>query len=112
MAGIEPRRAPHWRTVANTGPDRTRLTGMGRVFPMLWVADVAATVRFYEEGLGGLLDHAHDDWSYAEVRLGSMTLGIVAEFDARRHLPVRFRPHAADDAPGAFELYFEVFDAD
>jgi len=79
---------------------------------MLWVADVPATVRFYEDGLGAVLDHAHADGSYAEIRLGSMTLGLVDEADARRHLPVPFRPHATNEAPGAFELYLEVADAE
>jgi lactoylglutathione lyase len=85
---------------------------MDRVFPMLWVADVPASVRFHEDGLGGVVDHAHDDGSYAEVQLGSMTLGLVAEAEARRHLPVPFRPYADTDVPAAFELYLEVPDAD
>jgi lactoylglutathione lyase len=85
---------------------------MARSFPMLYVADVPATVSFYVDGLGAMLDHAHDDGSYAEVHVDDLTVGLVAEVDAREHLPVPFEPGARSGPPGAFELFFEVADAD
>lgn len=85
---------------------------MGRAFPMLYVTDVPATVAFYERGLGAVLDHAHEDGSYAEIRLGSVMVGLADAADARQHLPVPFLPNAPDEEPAAFELYVEVDDAD
>ena len=85
---------------------------MKRSFPSFFVDDVPATVDFYERAFGAVLDHAHDDGSYAELRLGDLMLGLCAATEARRHLPVEFHPADVTEPPGAFELYLEVDDAD
>jgi uncharacterized glyoxalase superfamily protein PhnB len=85
---------------------------MNRALPMLYVEDVLATVAFYERAFGGILDHAQEDGSYAEIRVGDLMVGLVDAADARRHLPVPFIPTASHEPPQAFELYLEVSDAD
>ena len=85
---------------------------MRRTFPTIYVADVVRTVRFYEEAFGATCDHLHEDGSYAELLLGSLTLGVVDATYAARHFPGRFRRHRLSDAPAGFAIYVEVSDAD
>jgi lactoylglutathione lyase len=79
---------------------------------MLYVGDVEKTVRFYECALDGRCEHAHDDHSYAEANLGSLTLGVVDLGYARRHFPGQFRPLELSDAPVGMEIYVEVSDVE
>lgn len=86
--------------------------GMGRSFPMIYVPDVRASVSFYERALRATLDHVHEEGSYAEITLGSLTVGLVDAAVAAQHLPATFRPHELSAPPAAFELYVEVEDVD
>jgi lactoylglutathione lyase len=67
-------------------------------------------VRFYERAVGGACDHADDDGSYAELRLGSVVLGLVDVSHASRHFPGEFSRHELTEPSAAFELYIEVED--
>lgn len=79
---------------------------------MLYVPDVRASVSFYERALGASCKQVHEDASYAEIALGSLTVGIVDSALAALHLPAEFRPHDPSAPPAAFELYVEVEDVD
>jgi lactoylglutathione lyase len=79
---------------------------------MMYVSDVRKAVRFYERAAGAVCDHVHADGSYAELRLGSMTVGVVEADYAERHFPGEFRRHDPLDDPAAFEIYLEVDDLD
>jgi lactoylglutathione lyase len=85
---------------------------MNRVIPMIYVSDVSTTVRFYEQAVSATCDHADDDGSYAELRLGSVVMGVVQADHAARHFPGQFRRHKPSAAPAAFEIYIEVEDLD
>jgi uncharacterized glyoxalase superfamily protein PhnB len=74
---------------------------------MLYVPDVPTTVRFYEAAVGATCDHAHEDGSYAELRLGPLTLGLVQADFAARHFPGEFRKDRSSDLPFPFEIYME-----
>jgi lactoylglutathione lyase len=83
---------------------------MNRVIPMIYVSDVSTTVRFYEQAVSATCDHADDDGSYAELRLGSVVMGVVQVDHAARRFPGQFRRPEPSDMPGAFEIYIEVED--
>jgi lactoylglutathione lyase len=75
---------------------------------MIYVANVPKTVRFYQQAVGATCDHAHDDGSYAELRLGPIVVAVVEADFARRHFPGEFRRHEPSDKPAALEIYIEV----
>lgn len=79
---------------------------------MFFVEDVPTTLRFYEQAFGAACDHVHDDGSYAELRIGSLTIGVVEADFAERHFPGDFRRQQPSDLPAAFEIYIEVDDLD
>jgi lactoylglutathione lyase len=79
---------------------------------MVFVADVAATVRFYEEAFGAERDHVDSDGSYGEVRVGEIRIGFVANWHAESHLPIPFQPNELARPPAGFSIYAEVADLD
>jgi predicted enzyme related to lactoylglutathione lyase len=79
---------------------------------MVFVADVWTTIRFYKQAFGAACDHVHDDGSCAELRIGSLTIGVVEADFAERDFPGDFRRHQPLEPPAAFEIYIEVDDLD
>lgn len=79
---------------------------------MVFVADVLASVEFYERAFGLERDHVDDDGSYGEVKVADRRIGFVSEAHAARHLASPFRPNRPSEPPAGFEIYLEVDDVD
>jgi lactoylglutathione lyase len=79
------------------------------VSAIVYVADVARSLSFYERVLGVERDHIDEDGSYGELKSG---IGFAADWHAERHLRVRYRHNERRQQPAGFELDFEVDDVD
>jgi lactoylglutathione lyase len=77
-------------------------------YTIAYVADVPATVAFYEQAFGLKLRFLHESNMYAELETGATALAFAANDMANMNgLTVRF--NAPDEVPAAIELAF-VFD--
>lgn len=72
---------------------------------MVWVADVPATVAFYETAFGLELQMMDEEKTYAQMSTGETTLAFAAE-SAATVTGVRVRPHRPDQDPAAVQLAF------
>ena len=72
---------------------------------MIWVADVPATVAFYEAAFGLEVAMTDEAKTYAQFRTGETTLAFAAE-SAAAGTGLRVRPHRPGDDPAAVQLAF------
>lgn len=80
---------------------------LGYVF--LWVADVAATVAFYEKAFGlqrRVMVNTGDNGWYAEIETGPTTLAIADAKEAEHLFPEGYHASRPDEVPGLFQLSF------
>jgi catechol 2,3-dioxygenase-like lactoylglutathione lyase family enzyme len=82
----------------------TRLDGL-----MFWVADVPATVGFYEEAFGLQRRWLRDEGDYAQMDTGAVVLQFAAE-SAAPSSGVEIRAHRVGDAAAAVQLSLAVDD--
>lgn len=76
---------------------------------MIYVADVPATVRFYEQALGLVLRFMNDEKQYAQMETGDSVLAFADETAAAHlGLPVRVNRSGADVS--ALQIPFETDD--
>jgi lactoylglutathione lyase len=76
---------------------------------IVFVADVEASLAFYESVLGVERDHLDDDGSYGELGSG---VGFAASRHVARHLDLPFRQNDPCQPAAGFELEFAVEDVD
>jgi lactoylglutathione lyase len=78
-------------------------------YTILYVADVAASLDFYERALGQRRRFLHDSGQYAELDTGDTALAIAAHELAAANLPGVYRP-GERPGPPAFEVCFVTDD--
>ena len=72
---------------------------------MIWVADVPATVAFYEAAFGLEIQMMDDAKTYAQLSTGETTLALAAESAAAAN-GIAVRPHRPGEPPAAVQLAF------
>ena len=79
-------------------------------FTILYVADVAASLDFYERALGQRRRFVHESGQYAELDTGETVLALAAHELAAANLPGVYRPEPPPGARPAFEVCFVTDD--
>jgi lactoylglutathione lyase len=87
-------------------------------YTILYVADVAAALDFYERALGQRRRFLHESGQYAELDTGDTALAFAAHELAAANLPGMYRPSERRDraserrrnVPPAFEVCFVTQD--
>ena len=79
-------------------------------YTILYVADVAGSLDFYERALGQRRRFVHESGQYAELDTGETVLALAAHELAAANLPGVYRPEPAADARPAFEVCFVTDD--
>jgi lactoylglutathione lyase len=79
-------------------------------YTILYVADVAASLDFYERALGQRRRFLHDSGQYAELETGDTALAIAAHELAAANLPGVYRPEERPASRPAFEVCFVTKD--
>lgn len=79
-------------------------------YTIVWVADVEATVRFYEQafGLERRTVQRYGDTVWAEMETGDTTLAFASETEAQTLFGPGVRLNTADQQPSAILLSFIV----
>jgi lactoylglutathione lyase len=77
-------------------------------YTILYVADVAASLDFYERALGQRRRFVHESGQYAELDTGDTALGLAAHELAAANVPGIDRPEKGSGA--AFEICFVTDD--
>ncbi len=75
-------------------------------FTILYVADVAGSLDFYERALGQRRRFVHESGQYAELDTGETVLALAAHELAAANLPGVFRPEEGPSTRPAFEVCF------
>lgn len=75
-------------------------------YTILYVADVPASVEFYERALGQRRRFLHESGQYAELDTGDTALGLAAHELAAANLPGVYRPGERTNGPPSFEVCF------
>jgi lactoylglutathione lyase len=71
---------------------------------ILYVADVAASVEFYERAFGLSRRFVAEGGDYAELETGSTALAFAAHELAGRNVPIAYRATTRRRQPPAFEV--------
>lgn len=79
-------------------------------YTILYVADVAASVDFYERALGQRRRFVHESGQYAELETGATALGLAARELAAASVPGLYRPERRTRAQPTFEVCFVTDD--
>lgn len=80
-------------------------------YVLLYVHDVAASLRFYERAFGLRTRFLAEGGQYGELEVdGAVSLGFVGAAQARSNLPAGFRANSLESPPGGFEVGFVVDD--
>jgi catechol 2,3-dioxygenase-like lactoylglutathione lyase family enzyme len=79
-------------------------------FTILYVADVAASLDFYERALGQRRRFVHESGQYAELDTGSTALALAAHELAAANVPGLYRPERRSGAQPTFEVCFVTDD--
>jgi lactoylglutathione lyase len=80
-------------------------------YTILYVADVAASVDFYERALGQRRRFVHESGQYAELETGDTALAIAAHELAAANVPGLYRPERRRrGGQPAFEVCFVTTD--
>ena len=72
-------------------------------YTIIYVADVAATVVFYETAFGLTRRFIHESGQYAEMETGATALAFAANEMAKHH-GFRIRTNSQGDLPAGFEV--------
>jgi catechol 2,3-dioxygenase-like lactoylglutathione lyase family enzyme len=75
-------------------------------YTILYVADVAASIDFYENAFGLKRRFIDDSGEYGELDTGETTLSFAAVDLARSNLPYDFRINRPDEPPAGVEVAF------
>jgi len=75
-------------------------------YTILYVADVSASLDFYERAFGQRRRFLHESGQYAELETGATTLAFAAVELAASNLPQQHHPAAAGESPPVFEVCF------
>jgi lactoylglutathione lyase len=79
-------------------------------YTILYVADVAASLDFYERALGQRRRFVHESGQYAELDTGPTVLALAARELAAANVPGLYRPERRMGAQPAFEVCFVTDD--
>lgn len=79
-------------------------------YTILYVADVAASLDFYERALGQRRRFLHESGDYAELDTGETALALAAHELAAANLPGIYGAEAGSGARPAFEVCFVTDD--
>ena len=86
------------------------MTGCRFGYTILYVADVAASLDFYERALGQRRRFVHESGQYAELDTGDTALALAAHELAAANVPGIHPPEQRSGAPPAFEVCFVTDD--
>jgi lactoylglutathione lyase len=75
-------------------------------YTILYVADVTASLDFYERALGQRRRFLHESGQYAELDTGNTALAFAAHELAASNLPGVYRPEERPSTRPAFEVCF------
>jgi lactoylglutathione lyase len=75
-------------------------------YTILYVADVAASLDFYERALGQRRRFLHESGQYAELDTGDTALAFAVHELAASSLPGVYRPRSDAGVPTPFEVCF------
>ena len=79
-------------------------------YTILYVADVAASLDFYERALGQRRRFVHESGQYAELDTGETALALAARELAAANVPGVYRPERRSGAQPTFEVCFVTTD--
>jgi catechol 2,3-dioxygenase-like lactoylglutathione lyase family enzyme len=80
-------------------------------YTLLYVQDVAASLRFYEKAFGLKTRFLAEEGGYGELEVeGPVSLGFVSNAQASGNLPEGFLANDPKGRPGGFEVGFVVDD--
>jgi lactoylglutathione lyase len=79
-------------------------------YTILYVADVASSLEFYERALGQRRRFLHESGQYAELDTGETALALAAHELAASNLPGIYRPEERPGTRPAFEVCFVTDD--
>lgn len=80
-------------------------------YALLYVRDVAASLKFYEAAFGLKPRFLADGGQYGELEVdGPVALGFVGNSQAASNLPRGFQPNDLKSRPGGFEVAFVTDD--
>ncbi len=85
---------------------------MRLAYVVSYVADIHASLDFYERAFGLRRRYVEPEGHYAEVETGTTVLAFVSTARAAEHLPVRFRPSSRESDPAGIELSLITDDVD
>ena len=77
---------------------------------ILYVADVAQAIKFYEAAFGLVPGFVHEGGDYAELQTGSTTLSFASLSLADANIQGGVTPSDVGQRPAAFELAFSTED--
>jgi lactoylglutathione lyase len=79
-------------------------------YTILYVADVAASLDFYERALGQRRRFVHESGQYAELDTGPTALALAAHELAAANVPGLYRPERRTGGQPTFEVCFVTED--
>lgn len=79
-------------------------------YTILYVADVAATVKFYQDAFGFQTRFVHDGGDYAELETGEVTLAFASVVLGDANLPAGFTRLSSLTRPAGIEIAFVTQD--
>lgn len=86
------------------------MAGLRFGYTILYVADVAASLDFYERALGQRRRFVHESGQYAELDTGPTALALAAHELAAANVPGLYRPERRSGAQPTFEVCFVTDD--
>jgi catechol 2,3-dioxygenase-like lactoylglutathione lyase family enzyme len=86
------------------------VAGLRFGYTILYVADVAASLDFYERALGQRRRFVHESGQYAELETGPTALALAARELAAANVPGLYRPERRMGAQPTFEVCFVTDD--
>lgn len=79
-------------------------------YTILYVRDVASSLKLYEAAFAQKRRFVHDSGQYAELETGATTLAFASRDLAASNLPPQFRPAQVGAPTPAFEVCFVTED--
>ena len=82
-------------------------------YTVVYVADLDATLRFYERAVGAVVRYVHESGQYAELETGPVTLAFTQDelsITALDDLPGGYCPNRPDQPPAGVDLAFATDD--
>lgn len=81
-------------------------------YTIIYVADVSASVEFYEKAFGLSRRFVHESGQYAEMETGGTTLAFTANELAAENITNRFTENKPSEAPAGIEIAFTTEDVE